>query len=110
MDAEKLLADLAAIWVERWLKYGGGLIVDVNCDKIQISKGELNWRHSRLNKAPEYRRQAQWHDGWHVGRWRELADLCSLIPGLRAAIIEHVAQNGRDHGEHGYHLWRPAPA
>lgn len=96
---------LAAIWVERWLAYGGGLIVDGNCDKLQISMAEQGWRHSA--SAPTWKRN--WHDGWQVGRWRELSELARLVPGLRSAIVEHVAQNGEPWPGGGRVMSRPNP-
>lgn len=39
--------------------------------------------------------QRHWHDGWKVGRWRELGELAKLVPGLRGAIIHHVALHGQ---------------
>ena len=93
-DVQEMLSDLAAIWVERWLKYGGGLILDPNCDRLQISMRD-DWRRKPPGKARWQRDDARWHDGWHVGRWRELNELAALVPGLRGAIIEHVAQVGQ---------------
>lgn len=99
------LAALAAIWVERWLTYGGGLIVDANCDKIQISMREdgWSWRHKSPNNQTWNR---LWHDGWVVGRWRELNELAQLVPGLREAIIDHVALNGALWPDGGRAMWR----
>lgn len=89
MGAEKLLIDLAAVWVDRWLKYGGGLVVDADADTIQISMRESGWRLGGLQPW-----QRHWKDGWQIGRWRELSELCGAVPGLRAAIIHHVVLHG----------------
>ena len=93
MGSEAMLAALAAVWVDRWCKYGGGLIVDRDCNNIQISM-RMDWRRPKTGKEPWERRQSLWHDGWQVGRWRELQELCGEVPGLRGAIIDHVALHG----------------
>jgi hypothetical protein len=99
---------LAAIWAERWLKYGGGLVVDQHGGGLQLSTGI--WRRSeRWRSRHPTLHQRQWHDAWAVGLWRKLSDLATLIPGLREAIIDHVAANGQPYGE-GWcmireHLW-----
>ena len=87
----------AAIWVERWLKYGGGLIADPVQAKISVSMSFDNWRWKS-----EWPTQRQWHDGWMVGRWRELGDLLDLIPGLREAVVDHVMEHGRPYGSEGW--------
>jgi hypothetical protein len=93
MTTEKLLADLAALWVERWLEYGGMLVWNENSNKLQISM-RMDWRRAPRGTALWERQQRLWHDGWMVGRWRELGELCSRVPGLREAIIDHVAEKG----------------
>lgn len=87
------LSDLAAHWVERWLLYGGGLIADLDAAKLSVSMSFDHWRWQS-----EYPFQRHWHDGWMVGRWRELSDLLPLIEGLREAVIDHVAEHGQDYG------------
>ena len=103
-DAEEaMLARLAGIWVDRWLKHGGGLIVDANCDTIQISMrmDSKPWRRKATGPLPK---QRLWHDGWNVGRWRELQELASEVPGLREAIIHHVALHGKQQPWGGAHM------
>lgn len=84
------LADLAGVWVERWLAHGGWLIVDANCDAVSMGVAMRN--HPWRSKNPRGRRL--WHDGWKVGRWRELHEMAGYVPGLCAAIVHHVALNG----------------
>jgi hypothetical protein len=93
-DTEQLLADLAAIWVERWLAYGGSLVVDPNCDRVSISMNLDTFERKPFGPEPWRRWQRHWTDGWLTGRWRELSELCGLVPGLREAIIHHVALHG----------------
>lgn len=92
-DTEKLLADLAAVWVERWRRYGGSLIVDANCDKVQIGMS-MDWNRRPIGPESWRPMQRHWHDGWFVGRWRELGELVTHVPRLREAIIHHVALHG----------------
>lgn len=82
---------LAAIWVDRWLAYGGSLLVDSHRDGVA-----LGMRERRYDEAVKstYLFQHFWRRGWNVGRWRELSDLSALIPGLHDAIIRHVELNG----------------
>lgn len=93
MTAAVPLADLAAIWVERWLTYGGGLIANSETAGLSISMrmDQWRWRHGEAY-------QRHWHDGWMTGRWRELQEIIELVPGLQAAIVEHVARHGIDAG------------
>jgi hypothetical protein len=84
------LDELARIWCERWIDRGGDLIVDATCDNIQISMS--------MDTPPQYRNgigdHVQWHNGCHVGHYRELEELARLVPGLREALIHHVASSG----------------
>lgn len=97
MTAEQLLERLAATWVDRWLKYGGGIRIDQHCDTAQISMNVDGgrWRRKPHGKESWQRQQRLWQDGWNVGRWRELQELGREIPGLREAIIHHVALHGQ---------------
>ena len=92
LTAEQLIEGIASVWVGRWLEHGGSLIIDANCDHVQIGMRE-GWRRDRGHPEPT------WRDGWIVGRWRTLWDLVDDIPGLSAAIIHHVALNGKDGGD-----------
>ena len=78
-EVEQMLATLAAVWVNHWLQYGGSLIVDKDCDAVQIGMRQGRWRREKHLPMP------LWHDGWIVGRWRMLSDLVETTPGLREA-------------------------
>jgi hypothetical protein len=93
MSAEQLLEQLAAVWVKRWLAYGGGLVADPDCLSIQMDMRETGWR-----RKGAYKWQRNWHDGWKVGRWRELGELVTHVPGPREAIIQHVTLHGAPYG------------
>lgn len=86
------LEAMAGEWVERWLAHGGWLIADANCDKVSLGM-RLNSSVWRVKKR-ELHVDNLWHDGWKVGRWRELGEMAGYVPGLRVAIIHHVALNG----------------
>ncbi len=107
----QLLERLAAIWVGRWLKYGGGLIVDAGCDNIQISMAldGSRWRRKPVAGDRSKLPQRLWHDGWTVGRWRELQELGREIPGLREAIIHNVALHGKKQPWGTFHMTAPHP-
>lgn len=111
MTAEQLLERLAAIWVDRWLKYGGGLRVEAHCDSVQISMSldGRRWRHPARGKTGWERQRRLWHDGWTVGRWRELQELGREIPGLREAIIHHVALHGQEEFAGARVMYAPHP-
>lgn len=95
---------LAAIWVERWLAYGGGLVANTETGGLSISMrmDQWRWKHGEV-------RQRLWHDGWMTGRWRELQELMELIPGLREAMVDHVADHGEDYGPDCRTMYRPGP-
>ena len=84
------LADLAGVWVERWLAHGGYLIVDANCDRVSLGMR----MHSGLWRSKNPWGQRLWHDGWKVGRWRELNEMAEYVPGLYGAIVHHVTLHG----------------
>lgn len=105
---------LAAIWVQRWLAYGGGVIVDLSAAtaSISMSLDGRRWRRPAHGKGPKVPDQRLWHDGWVVGRWRELQELCFLIPGLNEAIVDYVAEHGHKGGGRAWmvepHPWSKA--
>lgn len=90
------LDQLAAIWVDRWLKYGGGVIAHAEHGLATIS---MNLDGSRWRCRRPHRTQHHWHDGWTVGRWRELQELLELIPGLDDAIAAYVVENGESYAD-----------
>lgn len=92
---------LAAYWVDRWLKYGGGLIANSETAKLSISMSMERWR---WRHGPH--QQRLWHDGWMVGRWRELGDLLDAVPGLYEAVVDHVMEHGEPYGANGRALYR----
>ena len=90
-----LLSDLASIWVERWLAHGGTLFANPEAGTVQISM-RLDWRRKTPAGAPSWQREgSRAYDMWNTGRWRELSELCGLIPGLKQAIIAHIEQHGQ---------------
>jgi hypothetical protein len=81
---------LAQVWVERWLDRGGSIIVGAACDTAQIAMS-LDTPAKHRDRVGDH---VLWHDGCHVGHWRRLEDLVRLVPGLREAVIHHVALDG----------------
>ena len=99
------LNTLAQIWVERWLAYGGGLIL--SADKLQISMSERGWRQEPAGDQQYHRDSARWHDAWQTGRWRELSELAGQVPGLREAIRSHVGHHGERGADGRRIMYRP---
>jgi hypothetical protein len=93
MSGAVSLDELAAIWVERWLVYGGGLIADSHTARLSVSMRMDDWRW-----RSHYAAQRHWHNGWMTGRWRELSELMELIPGLYDAVVAHVLEHGQPGG------------
>lgn len=90
MSAADPLADLARVWADRWIDRGGDLIVDPGCDNIQISMSMDTPARHRSGVGDH----VLWHDGCHVGHYRELEEIVRLVPGLREALIHLVASSG----------------
>jgi hypothetical protein len=80
----------AKVWVERWLDRGGSVIVGASRDTGQIAMS-LDTPAKHRGGVGDH---ILWHDGCHVGHWRELEELVRVVPGLREAVIHHVALNG----------------
>ena len=64
--------------------------------------------HSDLWRSRNPYGQRLWHDGWKVGRWRELSELAVLVPGLRGAILDHVALHGKQRIGGSIEMYRSA--
>ncbi|WP_324808743.1 hypothetical protein SH584_04045 [Sphingomonas sp. LY29] len=95
MSGPDPLAALAQVWTERWIDRGGFLVVDPDCNRVQVGMSMDAPEHHKAHSES----QREWVDAYHTGRWRELQDFVEAVPDLRAALIHHVALHGHRYAD-----------